>query len=368
LDSSEPGVCGPPRGLFPRVSAVVLVAAAAVTLIFVSLQPGSTPARVLGRFIGALIYSACIAYPSAFAMFYAERLPIPRVRGLKLFRDVLVLLATNLAGCAAAGLLLILLGLAHWDQYGADLKTNAVFGAVITLTFGLSMHFYSDVRAQLETATLEIRTRQVEEERARKLAAEAQLSSLESRIHPHFLFNTLNSIAALIPNDARRAEELVGKLASLLRFSLGASQAGLVPLAQEIRVVRDYLEIERTRFGARLRYTIEVPPEVEEAGVPALSVQSLVENSIKHVIAQRPEGGEIHVRASRITGCLELEVSDSGPGFAMHEAPPGHGLDNLAGRLNLLFGPEARLEAARDGERASVRIALPLRQERAALV
>ena len=208
---------------------------------------------------------------------------------------------------------------------------------------------------------LEVRTRQMEEERARKLAAEARLASLESRVHPHFLFNTLNSIAALIPSDPKRAEDMVGKLASLLRFSLNAHQAGLVPLRQEMEIVRAYLEIEKARFDARLHYTIDIPEDAENIGVPPLSIESLVENSIKHVIAKRAEGGEIHVGASAQHGRLELLVSDDGPGFAMEAVPLGHGLDTLAGRLALLFGQEARLETFRNGRYAGVRVSLPRR-------
>jgi two-component system sensor histidine kinase AlgZ len=347
-----------PEGLFWRIFGVAVAAAAAAALILVSLEPGYTPLRVLQKFVSTLTYSACIAYPSAFGMIWTSRLPVPQIRGLKLMVSVAILLAANVAGCYAAGGMLALAGLG--ECCGTELRTNMLFGAVITLTFGLSMHFYTSVRAQLETATLELRTRQMEEERERKLVAEARLSSLESRIHPHFLFNTLNSISSLIPKDPRRAEELVGKLASLLRFSLNASHAGLVPVAQEVRVVRDYLEIERARFGERLRYTIEVPSALEEGRIPALSLQSLVENSVKHVIAERPEGGEIHVRAAAQNGRLNLEVADDGPGVTLEAVPPGHGLDNLSGRLTLLFGPEARLETTRDGNCASVRISLPI--------
>ncbi len=148
---------------------------------------------------------------------------------------------------------------------------------------------------KLQAATLELRTRQVEQERAYKLLAEAQLSSLESRIHPHFLFNTLNSIAALIPSDPQLAEDTVGKLASLLRFSLNANQSGLVPLSQELKIVRDYLEIEKTRFGPRLSYEIAVPETLEDVKVPPLALQSLVENSVKHVVSQRSQGATIQM-------------------------------------------------------------------------
>ena len=221
------------------------------------------------------------------------------------------------------------------------------------------MYFYYVLQERLERARLELRTRQMEEERARKLAAEARLSSLESRIHPHFLFNTLNSIASLIPQDPQRAETMVTKLASLLRFSLNANQTGLVPLSQELLVVRNYLEIEQARFGERLRYSIDVPESLENLGVPPLSLQSLVENSVKHVIANCPSGGEIGVRASAGNGRVYLDVSDNGPGFELETIPSGHGIHNLTDRLALLYGPAAGLEVDRHGGRATVRVTVP---------
>src|SRR5208337_1085957 len=169
-----------------------------------------------------------------------------------------------------------------------------------------------------QAATLELRTRQVEQERAYKLLAEARLSSLESRIHPHFLFNTLNSIAALIPSNPARAEDTVGKLASLLRFSLNAEHSGLVPLSQELKIVRDYLEIEKTRFGARIRYEISVPEALHDIKLPPLALQSLAENVVKHVVSERTQGASIRIVGSKEAGRVRLEVIDDGPGFSLH--------------------------------------------------
>src|SRR5258708_33633205 len=105
---------------------------------------------------------------------------------------------------------------------------------------------YQVLRDKVQFTSLELRTKQVEQERAYKLLAEARLSSLESRLHPHFLFNTLNSIAALIPRDPQRAEDTVGKLASLLRFSLATNHTRICPLAAELKFWRHYLEVEAT--------------------------------------------------------------------------------------------------------------------------
>jgi two-component system sensor histidine kinase AlgZ len=184
-------------------------------------------------------------------------------------------------------------------------------------------------------------------------------SSLESRVHPHFLFNALNSIAALIPSDPQRAEQTVGNLASLLRFSLNANHSGLVPLSQEIKILRDYLEIEKTRFGARLRYQIEIPDALNNVPVPPLALQSLAENAVKHVVSQRIEGASICVVGSDSDGRIQLAVLDDGPGFSLDSITPEHGLGNLIDRIALLYGSEGRLEVTRENNLTAVRISFP---------
>jgi two-component system, LytTR family, sensor histidine kinase AlgZ len=236
----------------------------------------------------------------------------------------------------------------------------------ISLTLGFGAAFvvtgYETLRGRLHATELELRSRQLEEERAKNLAAEARLSSLASRIHPHFLFNTLNSVSALIHEDPDRAEEMVGRLAALLRFSLDANQRSLTPLEQELKIVRDYLEIEKARFGERLRYSIEAPAELRNAEVPLLAVQTLVENSVKHVVAARREGGEIFVRVRALNGGVAVDVSDDGPGFAMAEAPAAHGLDNLMARLRALYPDGAGVETMKDERgRAAVCVRVPAR-------
>jgi LytS/YehU family sensor histidine kinase len=230
---------------------------------------------------------------------------------------------------------------------------------LIALVVGLTVTLHETLRYKLQAATLELRTRQVERERAYKLLAEAQLSSLESRIHPHFLFNTLNSIAALIPSDPRLAEDTVGKLASLLRFSLNAHHHGLVPLSQEMKIVRDYLEIEKTRFGARLRYAIAIPDVLSDVQVPPLALQSLVENAVKHVVSQRSEGGTIQIIGASEQEFIRLEVIDDGPGFSLDAITPEHGLGNLIARIEILFGVDGHLEVTRANGQTAVSLSFP---------
>jgi len=349
---SEAGKYELPRGFVPRVCGVAAAAGVASGLIIISFEHASRFSEILRNFEIPLIYSYSIALPSAVVLYLLGRKTIARRRSLILLRTVGVLAATNTAGCLFTGLVLSALQLDPWDRYWSRFRFAVMFGMVITLTFGLSMDFYQQVRSRLDLATLE-------EERARKLAAEAQLSSLESRIHPHFLFNTINTISSLIPKDPKRAEDVLGKFAALLRFSLNANQMGLASLGQEIQIVRDYLEIEKTRFDSRLRYSIDVPAEMTNVRIPPLSLETLVENSIKHVIAQRPAGGEIRVSAAVEGGRAVLEVSDDGPGFALYSFPLGHGLDNLNARLALLFGGAARLEGVRNGKYFTMRMSFP---------
>jgi LytS/YehU family sensor histidine kinase len=176
----------------------------------------------------------------------------------------------------------------------------------------------------------------LEEERAR-------FSSLESRVHPHFLFNTLNSISALIREDPRKAERTVEQLSALLRYSLDMNAGRLATLRNEMRIVTDYLEIEKTRFGDRLRYTIDIPGALDDLEIPPMTVQTLVENSIKHAISQSRAGGEVRIAARIIEDRFEIEVSDDGPGFDASSIKEGHGIDSLRARLASVFAGDATL-------------------------
>ncbi|HMH50132.1 MAG TPA: histidine kinase [Candidatus Acidoferrum sp.] len=225
------------------------------------------------------------------------------------------------------------------------------------------MTVYEVTRARLQATEAELRAKEVERERAEKLLAETQLASLESRLHPHFLFNTLNAISALIPDDPERAEKLVEQLAALLRFSLDAGAQHTVPLRTEVEIVRAYLGIEEARLGDRLHCLIETPPELESCVVPPLALHTLVQNSVKHVAAARREATEIRVRAEARDGRLWLGVWDDGAAFALEAVPPGHGLDGLRARLTVLYGEQGRLDVeAADGGKV-VSLSFPLRRE-----
>jgi sensor histidine kinase YesM len=343
--------------IFFRVLVVACAVALLIVLLFLSLGTRLSESGV--HFLVAFVYSASIAIPSAFLLNWIAHNYSAQFPRMIVLIHAAALVATAILGSLASGLILQFAGIVPRDAYWFQFRSYLAFTVVITLMIGMSMTSYHTVLFKLQEATLELRTRQVEQERAYKLLAEARLSSLESRIHPHFLFNTLNSIAALIPSDPQRAEDTVGKLAALLRFSLSANQSGLVLLSQELKIVRDYLEIESTRFGPRLRYEIAVPDELAEVSVPPLALQSLVENAVKHVIAQQSQGASIHISGARVAGRIVLEVSDDGPGFTLAAITPEHGLGNLIARIELLFGSAGQLEVARENEWTVVRLSFP---------
>lgn len=220
-------------------------------------------------------------------------------------------------------------------------------GAIITVLVGAGAIIAESYRHRMEAANLELKHRQVEQERALQLAAAARLSSIESRVQPHFLFNALNSISSLIREDPERAEHLVGRLSSLLRGSLDTHAESLIPLRREIELVRDYLEIQQARFEKRLRWEVRSDADASEVPVPPFAIQTLVENSVKHAVSVKRDGGSIEVRALLDGGRLKVEVEDDGPGFELANMEPGHGLDNLSARLTGLFGDEGALQVRR---------------------
>jgi sensor histidine kinase YesM len=333
------------------------VSAITLLIVLLLLSLGLMRLSTIGTHIlAAFIYSALIAVPSMFLVNWISHRFTKKYPRLVVLMNALALVCTSTAGCLIGGLVLQFAGIDSRSMYWLELRGSLPFAIIISLMIGLSMATYETMQFKLQAATLELRSKQVEQERAYKFLAEARLSSLESRIHPHFLFNTLNSIAALIPSDPVRAEDTVGKLASLLRFSLNANHKGLIPLSQELKIVRDYLEIEKTRFAGRLRYEIEVPEALEDAKVPPLALQSLVENSVKHVVSERQQGATIQISGSRDSNRIRLDVIDDGPGFSLDAITPEHGLGNLIARLELLFGADGQLEVTRAGDKTIVRL------------
>jgi LytS/YehU family sensor histidine kinase len=197
----------------------------------------------------------------------------------------------------------------------------------------------------------------------RRLVAQAELRALQSQIHPHFLFNALNTLYGIIPREAKGARDTVLNLADIFRYFL-ETEKSFLPLEEELRIVRAYLEVERLRLGGKLRIEIDVEPAALLAPIPILSVQPLVENAVKHGIAPQPGGGvvriEARIEARPESDSLRVTVSDTGSGFASERSKSGVGMDNVNRRLQLCYGPEACLDIRSGGGGSSVSFAIPV--------
>lgn len=196
----------------------------------------------------------------------------------------------------------------------------------------------------------------------RERAHVAQLRALHSQINPHFLFNSLNSVSALIlDKDSARAEEMVVKLARFLRLGLAADPTRKIPLDMELELQRSYLEIEQLRYPD-LTVEVMLPEEIRDALVPSLILQPIVENAVKYGVATAPPNATISVAAERDRDRLVLRVTDSGKGSGQAQAGSGIGLSNVRQRLALLYGEaSSSLIAGRDADgRFEVEIKLPL--------
>ena len=182
--------------------------------------------------------------------------------------------------------------------------------------------------------------------RAEVLVREAKLRSLQQQLNPHFLFNCLNSLRGMIDEDRGRAQQMVTRLAELLRASLRQDACSAISLEEELATVDAYLELESVRLEERLRIRREIAPEALGALVPPMLVQMLVENAVKHGVAQLPAGGELLLRVAREGETLRVEVGNTGR--LKIEQGSGIGLTNARERLRLLYGERARVDLSEE--------------------
>jgi signal transduction histidine kinase len=230
--------------------------------------------------------------------------------------------------------------------------------ALLVVLFGLAFFRVEDLRQQQHATLARLSS---SEEKQKDLAGardRAQLASLQALIKPHFIFNALNAIVALIPEDPQKAEETTLRLARLMRYLLEASYEDMMSLESELGVVQAYLEIEKVRLGHRLNYEVHIPPELTAIPVPALVLQPLVENAVQHGVRQRPEGGTIWVRVSAEPQHCRIEIVDNGPGFSTHHGV-GQAVRLIRSRLEWIYQGQHELRLERD--EAAVRTTVVLR-------
>ncbi|HKP58588.1 MAG TPA: histidine kinase [Polyangiales bacterium] len=345
-----------------------VASAASLTVVYAVLGPPNLPS-LIRMFAASGIYAVVIGIPAALVS-----PPLIRVgRGMRLsFRIALGTFSSLFVSvpCALLGTsILVVVGLVpaaeRWSRWEQDVRVTVL----VSLAVGVATVTYRCLHERLEKTQLELKGQELARARAEQLASEAQFASLASRLQPHFLFNTLNSISSLIRTDPVQAERILGRLASLLRASLDCRASELVPLGRELKLVADYLEIQHVRHPQRLRYQLQVAPTLLDQRVPPFSIQTLVENAVKYAVAPSVIGSMIRVVAGVRDGRLCVEVWDEGPGFSADEIPPNHGLDNLQARLRSIYADTARLIISREPlgapglEQTRVAVELPVPSE-----
>jgi two-component system, LytTR family, sensor kinase len=302
--------------------------------------------RVLFVSLDWLLYA--LLTPLVFAI--AKRWPIARPH---LATRVPLHLAFSLLFCAAwAGAGTVLRMLLEPQSMDAEPAMHFASWLFITLPFGVAVYL---AVVGIEHA---IRYFTVAAQLSEQLTG-ARLAALQAQLNPHFLFNSLNTIAVLVRGgDGREAARVVEQLSEVLRRTL-RTQANETALVDELELVRQYLAVEQARFSDRLRPELDIDPATHDAAIPTFALQHLVENAVRHGIARRTEAGRVRIAARRDGDMLELSVEDDGPGIA-DDAPQtaGHGLENTRERLRTLYGERASLAVMRteQGTIATLRI------------
>ncbi len=195
--------------------------------------------------------------------------------------------------------------------------------------------------------------------------AQAQLQVLKMQLHPHFLFNTLNAISALMHQDVELADRMIARLGELLRATLENANLQEVTLRQELDFIQPYLEIEKARLGPRLQVQFRIDEQTLDGLVPNMLLQPLVENAIRHGIAPRVEPGHIEITSQRDNGTLKLKIQDDGPGLRLNPPPrpsTGLGLANTRARLDQLYGTTGDIELRNGSPGLEVLVTIPFHE------
>jgi signal transduction histidine kinase len=248
------------------------------------------------------------------------------------------------------------LGLAKAEEF-SSLPTRILAGVYESfITYWVILGIYYTFDYYRKFRENELKASQLKEQ-----LTHAQLQALKMQLHPHFLFNTLHSISALIYKDSEAADRMLTRLSDLLRLTLQNQGTQEVSLRSELEFLEKYLEIEKIRFRDRLAVEFQIDPNTLDAAVPNLILQPLVENAIRHGVAPRSAPGTIEIRSRRSEAQLALEVSDNGPGLSNDEKK-GVGLSNTQARLQQLYGSTAHLILENFPNKGlTVRLTLPFR-------
>lgn len=354
---------------FPLIALIALIVSTA-SYNSLSLKTTEYHYRFLPLLGNVLISFSYVALLAPYVLAFARRFPIGRDTWKRNLPLHVVAAVAFTAGHAAWMILLehpqtakdvMPMTLKYWTGltlWALNQDAFDTYGTLVAIAH--VWMYYERVRDR------EIRTSQLEGQLAR-----TQLEMLKLQLHPHFLFNTLNAISALMHQNVRAAESMLSRLSDLLRISLDNVAVQEVPLKNEIEFVRSYLHIEQVRFQDRLSVTLDIDPETLDAMVPNMLLQPLVENSVRHGIARNAGPGTIRIESKREDNVIRITVRDNGPGFPAAcngngngngKPKGGLGLGNTRARLRQLYGEAHRLDVHNaPGGGAIVTLEIPVR-------
>jgi LytS/YehU family sensor histidine kinase len=245
-----------------------------------------------------------------------------------------------------------------------SLRTNTfILSLVVGMGTSVVITSYMFLRENLRSQIARLKDVEIENERLKRIETEARLNSLQSKLNPHFLFNTLNSTAALVYDDPAKAEESIVRLSGLYQKVLSISNQTMICLSEEIELIEDYLELEKLRFDEQLTYAIHCPAALEKRKIPGLLIEPLVENVVKHAQshADRPIAIDIDIQEKH--NGLVITVKDNGPGFEVHKSTYGFGLFSIQERLRLMYKDDYDFDIKTgQGQGTEVIIRVPARE------
>lgn len=341
-----------PGRLLPYLAACLPVAAVVTALLA---RPGGLPLPEAA----ALAFPLTLAYAfmGLSAWYVCRRFPLERPR-------LPLMLATFAAGAVVVNAVWVLLG----GALAAALSLNPSFEGLperyraqvpALLSTGLLLYFLSVALHYVLLSFEAARDAERREAELTILARDAQLAALKAQIRPHFLFNSLNSIAALASSNPARAQEMCVRLSDFLRKSLAVGEKTSIPLSEELALSRTYLDVEALRFGERLTVEEDLDEQGGTCEIPPLLLQPLVENAVRHGIASRLEGGTVRVSVARGGGRLRILIENPFDPDSPSRPGTGIGLRNVRERLAARWGADALFAATRMADRFLVVISVP---------
>ncbi|HEY5327850.1 MAG TPA: histidine kinase [Mucilaginibacter sp.] len=238
----------------------------------------------------------------------------------------------------------------HFLSHFGDYRFNFLIVVVVCTV----VYFY---RAQHSSMNARLREKELDLVKAKQLITQAELQTLQSKINPHFLYNSLNSIASLIHEDADKAEDMTLKLSQLFRYSINSPQENMAPVTEEMEIVNTYLAIEKIRFGDRLSFTTHIDDSVKNSKLPRFLLQPLVENALKHGLNGLANNGELKISITRDSENIVISIADNGKPFPA-ELNMGYGLQSTYDKLSLLYGENYRVQITNSPEK-QIRILIP---------